>query len=114
MRKFEEELKRAFTDSDDDDMIYCPVGIPDDPIAGIDGGDLMITREEMKDIFDPVIDKIIPLVQNQVRNVEAKSSQGLRLTVSEHQILSRQLNVINISNCSLYSLSGALGALNIY
>ncbi|RPB14079.1 actin-like ATPase domain-containing protein [Morchella conica CCBAS932] len=81
MKKFEEELKRNFTDSDDDDEIYCPVGgIPDDPIAGIDGGDLIITREEMKEIFDPVIDKIIPLVENQVRNVEAKSSQGLRLT----------------------------------
>lgn len=86
MKKFEEELKRNFTDSDDDDEIYCPVGgIPDDPIAGIDGGDLIITREEMKEIFDPVIDKIIPLVENQVRNVEAKSSQGLRLTVSEHK-----------------------------
>ncbi|KAI5843800.1 hypothetical protein DFP73DRAFT_550321 [Morchella snyderi] len=81
MKKFEEELKRDFTDSDDDDVIYCPVGgIPDDPIAGIDGGDLVITREEMKAIFDPVIDKIIPLVKNQVSNVEAKSSQGLRLT----------------------------------
>ncbi|KAH0606557.1 uncharacterized protein H6S33_003391 [Morchella sextelata] len=79
MKKFEEELKRGFTDSEDDDELYCPVGgIPDDPIAGIDGGDLVISREEMKAIFDPVIDKIIPLVKSQVRNVEAKAS--LRLT----------------------------------
>lgn len=95
MKKFEEELKRGFTDSDEDDVIYCPVGgIPDDPIAGIDGGDLVISREEMKAIFDPVIDKIIPLVKNQVSNVEAKSSQGLRLTVCEHKIPSRHSNFI--------------------
>jgi hypothetical protein len=82
MKKFEEELKRGFTDSEDDDELYCPVGgIPDDPIAGIDGGDLVISREEMKAIFDPVIDKIIPLVKSQVRNVETKAS--LRLTVCE-------------------------------
>lgn len=81
MKVFEQELKRSFSNSEDD-IFTCPIGgVPDDDIAGIEDGGLIVTREEMKGIFDPVIGRIVTLVQKQIDAVEAQASRGLKLSV---------------------------------
>jgi len=64
-------LKRNFTDSDDEDIFTCPIpGVADDSDAGIEDGMFVIDREEMREIFDPVVQEIVELVQKQVDEVE--------------------------------------------
>ncbi|KAI5837493.1 hypothetical protein DFP73DRAFT_568263 [Morchella snyderi] len=73
LREFEQSLKRNFTNSEDDDEFICTAGgLPDNPEVGIERGEFTFTREDMLGIFDPIIDRIIPLVQNQIDVVEAQ------------------------------------------
>lgn len=76
MRNFEEFLKRSFTNSEDDDIFSCPIpGVLDDTVAGVEDGCFVLTREEMKNIFDPVINEIMKLVREQIKMGE---DRGLR------------------------------------
>lgn len=69
---FEENLKRNFSDNDIHDTFFCTVpGAADSPVSGVKDGFLTITRDEMKALFDPVISKVVHLVQQQIRSVEA-------------------------------------------
>jgi len=71
MKEFDERLKRAFKDCEDNNIMDCEVpGLPDDEDKGIEDGFLEITREEMKAIFDPVIDEVLRLVQVQIDSVK--------------------------------------------
>lgn len=80
LRKFQEVLRRSFSDSEEDGLFAVPTGwIPDDTKAGIEDGCLQLTREDMRSIFDPVLDKIITLVQEQIDSVQKQ--QGLRISV---------------------------------
>lgn len=82
MKAFEEDLKPSFSNSEDEDFFICPIGgVPDDSKAGIEDGGFVMTRHDMKRIFDPVIDQIIPLVQGQINAVETQFHRGLRLSV---------------------------------
>lgn len=82
MKAFEEDLKPSFSNSEDDDFFTCPIGgVQDDPVAGVEDGGFIITRKDMKGIFDPVINQIVLLVQEQINNVEAQAHRGLRLSV---------------------------------
>lgn len=78
-KHFDESLLRSFTDSEDDEFYSCPVpGVPDHPASGIGDGCFLLTRKDMRAIFDPTIEKIIPLVQEQINSVEG---QKLHLSV---------------------------------
>lgn len=69
---FEEYLKRVFSDDELPENFFCPVpGVADGPNSGVMGGFLTITRAEMKALFDPVISKIVTLVEQQIKGVEA-------------------------------------------
>lgn len=82
MKEWEEVLKREFSNSEEDDIFSCPIGgIPDDVEMGIEDGAFIITREEMLAIFDPIIDKIIPLVQEQIDMVQVQNQRGMRISV---------------------------------
>lgn len=82
MKAFEEDLKRGFSNSEDDDIFTVPIGgVRDDPVAGIEDGGFIVTREEMKGIFDPVIDQIVLLVLGQIKAVGYQAHRGLRLSV---------------------------------
>jgi len=71
MKEFNDSLKRNFTGSEEEELFTCPIpGVADDRTAGIEDGMFVIDRDEMKAIFDPVVRKIIHLVQQQVREVE--------------------------------------------
>ncbi|KAH0612446.1 uncharacterized protein H6S33_010498 [Morchella sextelata] len=82
LKEFDQSLKRNFTNAEDDDEFVCTAGgLPDKPKAGIKRGEFTFTRKDMLGIFDPIIDRIVPLVQNQIDLVEAQHS-GLRSPVS--------------------------------
>lgn len=82
MKHFEEFLKRSFSNSEDDDIFSCPIpGIADDPAAGVEDGCFVLTRDEMKDIFDTVINKIIQLVREQIKAAESSGQRNMRISV---------------------------------
>ncbi|PWW76350.1 actin-like ATPase domain-containing protein [Tuber magnatum] len=71
VKEFNDSLKRNFTDSEDEDIFTCPIpGATDDSTAGIEDGMFVIYRDEMRKIFDPVVQEIVQLVQQQVKEVE--------------------------------------------
>ncbi|KAL0639028.1 hypothetical protein Q9L58_001910 [Maublancomyces gigas] len=75
-------LKRDFSNSEEDDLSSCPIGpIPDNSELRILDGELLINREEMLAIFDPVIGQIITLVQEQIDMVAAKDDPELQISV---------------------------------
>lgn len=75
-------LKRDFSNSEEDHLSSCPIGpIPDNSELRILDGELLINREEMLAIFDPIIGQIVTLVQEQIDMVAAKNDQGLHISV---------------------------------
>jgi molecular chaperone DnaK (HSP70) len=72
MKYFEEYLKRIFADDPSQPTYHCPaIGIQDDEFAGVEDGFLSISRAEMREIFDPVVNEVLKLVQQQIASVEA-------------------------------------------
>jgi hypothetical protein len=47
-------------------------GLPDDEEIGLDSGFLVMTAEQIKDIFEPVVKEVCDLVQGQVDTLRAK------------------------------------------
>jgi molecular chaperone DnaK (HSP70) len=72
LRYFEEFAKRTFNEDDSGDINIPMPGLPDDEAAGIDSGFLVMTTEQVKATFDPVIKQVIDLVQGQVDAVTSK------------------------------------------
>jgi hypothetical protein len=72
LRYFEEFVKRTFNEDDSGDINIPMPGLPDDEAAGIDSGFLVMTTEQVKATFDPVIKQVIDLVQGQVDAVTSK------------------------------------------
>lgn len=82
LNEWEEVLKPGFTNSDDEEISSCPIGpMPDDANLRVSGGELIINREEMVGIFDPVISKVITLVREQIDMVKAADHRVLRISV---------------------------------
>lgn len=79
---FEDKLKRDFVDDKQAECISCPIGgLADDPVAGVSDGCISLSREDMLGIFDPVINLIIPLVQDQIDTIEQQDQLGLQVSV---------------------------------
>jgi len=51
---------------------YSFPGLPDDEDAGLDSGFLIMTAEQIKDIFEPVVKEVCDLVEGQVEGLRAK------------------------------------------
>lgn len=82
LEHFENTLKRDFVNDEDADAFSCPIGgLPDDDAAGIVDGCLVVSREDMREIFDPVINLIIPLVQDQIDTIEQQNEPALQVSV---------------------------------
>lgn len=82
LKDFEQSLKRKFTNLEEDDVYSCHVGgLPDNSAMGIEDGMLILTREDMLSIFDPVIDQIIPLVQEHINMVEVQNKEESPISV---------------------------------
>lgn len=78
LKSWDEYIKRNFKDeeTDDDDEISVPFpGVPDDEEKRIEGGFLMMKREEVKAIFEPVVSQVIRLVDEQVLGIRSKGGK---------------------------------------
>ncbi|OLL25235.1 Heat shock protein 12A [Neolecta irregularis DAH-3] len=77
-REFNDYLKVNFGEDDDEDefnITLCGCDIDEDEEAGISVGCLIFSRAEMVSVFDPVINKVIDLIENQI----AKSNRTIEI-----------------------------------
>ncbi|KAI1460882.1 actin-like ATPase domain-containing protein [Annulohypoxylon moriforme] len=66
LRYFEEFVKRNFNEDEHQEINVPFPGLPDDEEARIDTGFLVMTADEVKEIFEPVVKEVCDLVQGQV------------------------------------------------
>jgi len=87
MKDFDERLKRIFRDEDDQEFMDCDLGnaVRDNVLKRVDEGHLEITRQEMRDVFNPVIQEILRLVREQIDTVSLSSQD--RVSVSSRPCL---------------------------
>ncbi|KAG9845340.1 actin-like ATPase domain-containing protein, partial [Aureobasidium melanogenum] len=70
-KEFEENVKRNFDPSNsqveyDKKKFYIPLpGVPDDPAAGIEDGYLALSTGELAEVFRPIVNSVIDLVERQ-------------------------------------------------
>ncbi|KAK4242088.1 hypothetical protein C8A03DRAFT_11671 [Achaetomium macrosporum] len=72
LRYFEEFVKRNFNEDEHQEVNIPFPGLPDDEEVGLDSGFLVMTAEQIKDIFEPVVKEVCDLVQGQVDTLRAK------------------------------------------
>ena len=73
LKYFEEFVKRNFNEEELDFEANVPFpGLPDDEEAGLDSGFLVMSADQVKEIFDPVVQEVIDLVEGQVRSIRSK------------------------------------------
>ncbi|KAF4343007.1 hsp70 [Fusarium beomiforme] len=72
LRYFEEFVKRNFNEDEHQEVNVPFPGLPDDEEAGLDSGFLVMTAEQVKDIFEPVVKEVCDLVQGQVTGLRSK------------------------------------------
>ncbi|SPO03417.1 related to hsp70 protein [Cephalotrichum gorgonifer] len=72
LRYFEEFVKRNFNEDEHQEVNVPFPGLPDDEEAGLDSGFLVMTADQVKDIFEPVVQEVCDLVQGQVDTLRAK------------------------------------------
>ncbi|KAF3046083.1 hypothetical protein E8E12_010928 [Didymella heteroderae] len=71
LKYFEEFVKRNFNEEEDAEVNVPFPGLPDDEEAGLDSGFLVMSSEQVKSIFDPVVQEVINLVEGQVDTIRA-------------------------------------------
>ncbi|KAK5135987.1 hypothetical protein LTR08_004241 [Meristemomyces frigidus] len=72
LRYFEEFVKRNFNEDEHSEVNVPFPGLPDDEEAGLDSGFLIMSAEQVKTIFEPVIRQVIDLVEGQVHEIRSK------------------------------------------
>ncbi|KAL2136656.1 hypothetical protein VTI74DRAFT_2388 [Chaetomium olivicolor] len=72
LRYFEEFVKRNFNEDEHQEVNVPFPGLPDDEETGLDSGFLVMTADQIKDIFEPVVKEVCDLVQGQVDTLRAK------------------------------------------
>ncbi|KAI1210451.1 actin-like ATPase domain-containing protein [Annulohypoxylon truncatum] len=72
LRYFEEFVKRNFNEDEYQEVNVPFPGLPDDEEARIDSGFLVMTADEIKGIFEPVVKEVCDLVQGQVDGLRGK------------------------------------------
>ncbi|KAG6038533.1 hypothetical protein E4U41_004101 [Claviceps citrina] len=72
LKNFEEFVKRNFNEDMHQEVNVPFPGLPDDQEAGLDCGFLVMTAQQIKDIFEPVVKEVCDLVQGQVEGLRAK------------------------------------------
>ncbi|KAL7275880.1 hypothetical protein RUND412_001157 [Rhizina undulata] len=123
MRQWEEKVKFKFADSNEIENyeIYIP-GVGDNEEKGLEAGFLSLSRATVKNIFDPIIDRIVELVDDQIRRVRAKggkvsaillvggfgASEYLRKRLLEHDFVGGRVEVMQPRNAWSAITRGAL------
>jgi hypothetical protein len=69
--------KTSFGSDEDEEHILplpAPLNVLDDPDRGIDGGEIRVTADDMKEMFDPCVEKTCTLIAGQIDQVERAGS----------------------------------------
>ncbi|THY31437.1 actin-like ATPase domain-containing protein [Aureobasidium pullulans] len=72
LKYFEEFVKRNYNEDEQQEVNVPFPGLPDDEEAGIDSGFMVMSTQQVKAIFDPVIDEVLKLLDGQVDAIRAK------------------------------------------
>ncbi|CBX93261.1 similar to Hsp70 family protein [Plenodomus lingam JN3] len=72
LKYWEDFVKRNFNDEEHAEINIPFPGLPDDEAAGLESGFLVMSAEQVKAIFDPVVQEVIQLVEGQVQSIRAK------------------------------------------
>jgi hypothetical protein len=72
LKYFEEFVKRNFNEEEHSEVNIPLPGLPDDEESGLDSGFLVMSAEQVKEIFDPVVEEVINLVEGQVNSIRQK------------------------------------------
>ena len=72
LKYFEEFVKRNFNEDEHAEVNVPFPGLPDDEEAGLDSGFLVMSAAQVKEIFEPVIQEVIDLVEGQVQTIRQK------------------------------------------
>jgi hypothetical protein len=74
LKYFEEFVKRNYNEDDDDNTeVNIPFpGLADDEDAGVDSGFMVLSQEQVKQIFEPVIQEVVMLLEGQVEGIRGK------------------------------------------
>ncbi|USP80915.1 uncharacterized protein yc1106_08189 [Curvularia clavata] len=72
LKYFEEFVKRNFNDEEYNEVNIPFPGLPDDEDAGLDSGFLVMSSDQVKSLFDPVVEDVIHLVEGQVESIRAR------------------------------------------
>ncbi|KXT17946.1 hypothetical protein AC579_5945 [Pseudocercospora musae] len=72
LKYFEEFVKRNFNEEEHNEVNVPFPGLPDDEEAGLDSGFLIMSSEQVKHIFEPIIDEVVALVEGQVNAIKDK------------------------------------------
>jgi hypothetical protein len=87
MKYWDEYVKRNFKyinsatsdgseDGEDEEEISVPFpGLPDDEEKRAEGGFLMLNRDELRDIFEPVVEQVVDLCEDQVETIRRKGGR---------------------------------------
>ena len=86
MKDLDDRLKRNFQDSDDQELMDCDLGnaVWYNAEKRVEAGFLKITREEMRGVFNPLIQEIIQLVQEQIDTVGSRSQDRVSVSSLAH------------------------------
>ncbi|KAI9836129.1 MAG: hypothetical protein M1838_005137, partial [Thelocarpon superellum] len=72
LKYFEEFVKRNFNEEEHQEVNVPFPGLPDDEEAGLESGFLVMTAEQIKSIFEPVVREVCDLVEGQVDSIRQK------------------------------------------
>jgi hypothetical protein len=72
LKYFEEFVKRNFNEDEHQEVNVPFPGLPDDEEAGLDSGFLVMSAEQVKEIFNPVVEEVVNLVEGQVQSIRQK------------------------------------------
>ncbi|EOD44734.1 putative hsp70 family protein [Neofusicoccum parvum UCRNP2] len=75
LRYFEEFVKRNFNPDAHVEINVPFPGLPDDEEAGLDCGFMTMTAAQVQEIFDPVVQDVIALVDGQVTSLRARGER---------------------------------------
>jgi hypothetical protein len=72
LKYFEEFVKRNYNEDDDTEVNIPFPGLPDDEAAGVDSGFMVLEHEQVKQIFEPVVQEVVKLLEGQVEGIRRK------------------------------------------
>ncbi|KAI9805455.1 MAG: hypothetical protein M1825_000706 [Sarcosagium campestre] len=72
LKYFEEFVKRNFNEEEHQEVNVPFPGLPDDEEAGLESGFLVMSADQVKAIFEPVVREVCDLVEGQVQKIRAQ------------------------------------------